>query len=855
MAAPTPDFSTALPIDPLLPEITRALAERNNLVLRAPPGAGKTTRVPLALFGAAWLGERRIVVLEPRRLAARAAAQRMAASLGETVGETVGYRMRMETRVGKRTRIEVVTDGIFLRQVQSDPALPGVGAVLFDEFHERGLDSDLSLALCLQSQSYLREDLRLLAMSATLDGVAASRILGNAPVLESEGRSFPVETRYLEKPSTERIEPVIVRAVLRALEEESGSALVFLPGTGEIRRVAALLEERIEDPAVSILPLYGDLPQAAQDAALRPADKGRRHVVLSTAIAETSVTIEGIRIVIDGGLMRVPRFEPRSGMTRLATIKVSQAAAEQRRGRAGRLEPGICYRMWTEGEHRLLAPATRPEILDADLAPLALELACWGSADPADLAWLDPPPAAAYTQARELLRELGALDGAGRATAHGREMAGLGTHPRLAHMMLKGRHWGLGGLACDIAALLGSRDVVKAGPGERDADLGRRLDLLREGEGGRGFMGGGQVDRNALRQIAREAQDWRRRLGIPRDAEPGASAEAGKLLALAYPDRIAQRRPGGTGQFRLSQGSGAKLDPADPLAREEFLAVAELDGDRREARIFLAAPLLRGEIEEAFAEQIETRDGVMWEPRENAVLARRQRVFGALILEDEALAEPPPEQIIAGLIDGIRQQGLACLPWCREARGLRARMMFLRRFESGSALVDGKGESVWPDVSDEALLAGLESWLAPYLSGMTRLDHLQRLDLAAILRNLVSWAEQKRLDELAPTHVKVPSGSAILIDYESGEIPVLAVRLQELFGAAETPAVAGGKVPLLLHLLSPAHRPLQVTRDLAGFWASSYHAVKAEMKGRYPKHPWPDDPLSAVPTNRAKRSA
>jgi ATP-dependent helicase HrpB len=835
-----------LPIEPVIGTLRAALRDGRAAVLQAPPGAGKTTRVPLALLDEDWLDGRRIVMLEPRRLATRAAARRMAVLRGEDVGETIGYRMRMDSRIGARTRIEVVTDGILIRMLQDDPSLGGdesggIGVVIFDEFHERGLDADLGLALSLEAQRHLRADLRIVVMSATLDDARVATLLGGAPVVTSEGRSFSVETRYLALPPSERLEDRVVVGINRALDEAEGSLLVFLPGVGEIRRVERLLGEHALGPAIRVAALYGELPQAAQDAALLSAPPGMRKIVLATSIAETSLTIEGISVVVDGGLMRVPRFEPRSGMTRLETVKVSQASADQRRGRAGRLGPGICYRLWSESEHRLLPRFSEPEILAADLAPLALDLARWGAAA-ADLAFLDPPPASALAQAGALLRGLGALDEAGRITQHGRTMAGLGLHPRLAHMILTGKSLGAGALACDIAALLSLRDVVKAAPGAHDADLRLRLELIL-GEGGE--LHGLTVDRFLLRQVRQQAGEWRRRIGAP--AERGSLERAGLLLALAYPDRIAQRRAGGIGQFRLSNGRGAILPPSDPLAGADYLAVAELDGDKREARIFLAAPLVRAEIEAAFADRLERRDIVEWEPRESAVLARRRLRLGELVLRDEALRDPPRDAVIAALLGAIRAAGLAVLPWRKEAVQLRARILFLRR-------VEGE-ESGWPDLGDEALLAGLEEWLAPSLDGIARLAQLDRLDLATLLRARLDWAQQRALDEKAPSHLAVPSGSRLAIDCESGETPTLAVRLQEMFGAAATPRIAGGEVALRLELLSPAGRPLQVTSDLAGFWVTSYRAVRAEMRGRYPRHNWPDDPLAAAPTRRTKKRA
>ncbi len=830
-------WAAQLPIGPALRAVAAALAGNGCAVLQAPPGAGKSTLVPLALIDAPWLAGRRIVMLEPRRLAARMAARRMAEMCNETAGETVGYRTRLESKVGPGTRIEVVTEGILLRRLQRDPALDGVGLLIFDEFHERSLDADLGLALSLEARRYLREDLRLLVMSATLDAGPVAEMLG-APVVTSEGRSFPVVTQYLERPPPDRLEQAVANAIHRALDEETGSILVFLPGGREIRRVARLLAADLPPDAI-LAPLYGDLASGAQDEAIRPAPSGRRKIVLATSIAETSLTIEGIRVVIDSGLRRAPRFEPQSGMTRLVTMRLSQAASDQRRGRAGRLEAGVCYRLWREAEQAQLTPHTPPEILDADLAPLALGLAQWGSDDVTGLSWLDPPPAPALAQARELLGRLGALDGGGKITPHGREMTELGVHPRLAHMILTGRRRGFGALACAVAALIEERDIVRASPGQGDIDLRHRVDLV---------AGGGRtdanVDRGALERVRQQARQWRRQLRLPDDGDLDIAA-TGRVLALAYPDRIGQARPGSRGSFRLSNGRGAEVAATDPLAGEEFLAIADLDGERRSARIFLAAPLTRDDLLSDFADQLASVEEVVWNSREEAVSAQRQRRLGALVVKDERWADPPAETVAAAVIEGIRELGLAALPWPREAMALRDRVEFLRR------LGDTGGE--WPDFSDAGLSAGLEVWLAPYLGGVTRRSHFSGIDLAEALRSRLDWEQRQALDKLAPTLVTVPSGSRVAIDYGAGEVPVLAVRLQEMFGARETPAVAGGRVPLLLHLLSPAGRPLQVTRDLGGFWTGSYPAVRSDMRGRYPKHPWPEDPLVAAPTARAKR--
>jgi ATP-dependent helicase HrpB len=815
-----------LPIQEALPDLLAALAAHSSAVLQAPPGAGKTTLVPLALLDQRWLGTQRIIMLEPRRLAARAAARRMADLLAEQVGETVGYRIRQDSKIGPKTRIEVVTEGILTRMIQDDPELSGIGAVLFDEFHERNLPGDLGLALSLEIQTGLRDDLRLLVMSATLDGERVAAMLGGAPIITSQGRAFPVEIRWLERPEPRTFDAAMASAILRALDEtESGDLLAFLPGQGEIRRV----ERQLADFGCSalVLPLFGDLPAGEQDRALLPVP-GRRKVVLSTAIAETSLTIEGVSIVVDGGQMRVPRFDPNGGMTRLVTLPVAKASAEQRRGRAGRLGPGVCYRLWSEADHRALPAYAAPEILEADLAPLALELIRWGTQDPNELPWLDAPPAAAYAQAMTLLEELDAV-AAGRITAHGKAMAALPVHPRLAHMMIKGRELGLGGLACAIAALLSERDILRA----RDADLRRRIEV----------MVGGQdrdTDRGALMRVRDLARQLRRQLSVPEAKR--SLHQAGLLLAFAFPDRVAQRRAGDGLSYRLANGRGAFFPQPDAISASPYIVVADLDGERKEARIFLAAPIDRADLDEHFTAHLRRQDSVVWDKREQAVLARRQTRFGALVLEESKLDTPPADLVAAAQLQAIADLGLDALPWSDAAHHLRQRIAFLRRHQPDQ----------WPDLSDAHLLETIADWLGPYLAGMSRAAHWQKLDLAAILRDSLAWEQRQALDRLAPTHIDVPSGSHIPINYDNDEQPVLAVRLQEMFGLAETPSLLDGKVPLLLHLLSPARRPLQVTRDLAGFWSGSYKSVKADMKGQYPKHYWPDDPMQAEPTARAK---
>jgi ATP-dependent helicase HrpB len=843
---------STLPIEQVLPELRAALRAGPSAVLQAPPGAGKTTRVPLALLDEPWLGGRKIVMLEPRRLAARAAARRMADTLGERVGETVGHRVRMDTRVGPGTRIEVVTEGVLTRLVLDDPALEDVGLVVFDEFHERNLVSDLGLALCLQSRELLRDDLRLLVMSATLDGAAVAALLGApgagpAPLVTSEGRGFPVETRYAERRPEGWVEPAVAAAVRGALARDAGDVLVFLPGAAEIRRAASLLGDVGRN--VRLAPLYGNLPQREQDAAIAPGAPGERKVVLATSIAETSLTIEGVRVVVDAGLSRVPRFSPRSGMTRLETVRVSRAAADQRRGRAGRQAPGVCYRLWPEHEQHHLVAHDAPEILETDLAPLALDLAASGVADPGELRWLDPPPAAAFAHARELLAQLGAVGADGRITPRGRRMAEFGLHPRLSHMLLEAESLGMGAVACDLAALLAERDVLRpAMPGgpPPDADLRLRLELLRDGREGAtpAHVHGAAVDRDALQRVRAQAAQWRRELGTPK-AGGAVTAEdvesCGLLLAFAYPDRVGQRRPGQGARFLLRNGLGAALADGQGLAAAPFIVAAELDGRRPESRVFLAAPLALDEIEAHLADQVERERVVAWDAESGGVLARERERLGAIVLREAHLRDPDPALVTAAILDGVAREGLGVLPWSDAARRLQQRLLFARRLDPR-----------WPDVSDAALAATTGDWLAPHLAGVRRRDELARLDVVAALLSRLTWEQRAALDELAPTHLVVPSGSRIPIDYSDPGAPVLAVRLQEMFGLAETPRVGRGAVPLTLHLLSPAHRPVQVTRDLAGFWRGTYFDVRKDLRGRYPKHHWPDDPLSATPTRRAR---
>ncbi|WP_434053569.1 MAG: ATP-dependent helicase HrpB [Roseibium sp.] len=813
-------FSSNLPIDAVLPDLLQTLEATTNAVLVAEPGAGKTTRVPLALLDASWRRDGKILVLEPRRLAARAAARRMASELGEKPGDTVGYRVRMETKVSSRTRIEVITEGVFTRLILDDPELTGIAAILFDEFHERSLDGDLGLALALDVQAALREDLRLLPMSATLDAASISKLLGAAPVLESKGRSFPVETHYLGRDTKIRIEPQITNAIHKALQEETGSLLVFLPGQGEIRRVADLLSGKI--PAnCKVAPLYGGLDAKAQDEAIRPAENGARKIVLASAIAQTSLTIEGVRVVIDCGLARVPRYEPQTGLTHLETVRVSRASADQRRGRAGRTEPGVCYRLWDEAQTMALPAAEAPEILEADLTGLVLDLAAWGTLDPASLTFADPPPAAAWNEAKSLLTDLHALDAAGHLTREGKALAKLPLHPRLAHMVIAGVDRGLGFTAALVALCLS-----EPGLGGRDPDLRTRLRALRHDRGQRA------KDGRAL------AARWLNQAG-------GSGSEtdiesAGLLLALAYPDRVAQAR-GQTGRFRLANGRGAELEQEHALAGERFLVVADIQGKAASGRIQLCVPISKEEIEDLFAGDIVEEEDVQLTP-DGALKARRVTRYKAVELQASAIKSAAPEAVVAALLKEVRRRGMARLPWSKEQARLRKRVAYAR--DNGAADL--------PELGDRHLLETLEDWLQPYLSGLTTISAVDAAVLGNALAGLLPYDASVRLDALAPSHFSAPTGSKVPIDYGAAAGPTLSIRVQELFGLKEHPSVCDGQLPLILELLSPAQRPIQVTRDLPGFWAGSWADVKADMKGRYPKHPWPDDPTEAEATRRAK---
>ena len=877
-------FDSPLPIDAILDELARTLANNNAAVLVAPPGAGKTTRVPLALLDAAWLGKKKIIMLEPRRIAARASAERMAKTLGERAGETVGYRVRFGSKISRATRIEVVTEGIFSRQILDDPELSDVAAVLFDEFHERSLDADLGLALARDAQTGLREDLRILVMSATLDGARVAKLLGDAPVIASEGRAFPVETRYLGRKADAPLERQMADAIAMALRADPGSVLAFLPGAAEIRRTQNFLGERVHDASIEIVPLFGALDAGVQDRAIAPAPKGHRKVVLATSIAETSLTIEGVRIVVDSGVARVPRYEPDIGLTRLETVRASRAAVDQRRGRAGRTEPGVCYRLWDEPQTASLAAYTQPEILSADLSSLVLDLAQWGVTDPATLAFLDPPPAPALKEARSLLRELGALDDDGRITAEGNSLRALALPPRLARMIVDSHRLGAGEEAADIAAILTER-----GLGGDSVDLEARLDQFRRDrsqragsaralaqrwasqvealEGKRASSpsplagegrGGGSTGNTApivatptpnpsartASSVAAPQGGGERKQSLPDNrksfTQTAEDISTGGMLAFAFPDRIARNR--GNGSFVLANGRGAAVDQTSALARAPYVAVAELTGTAAQGRILLAAVITQAEIELRFADQIETADEISFDRGAMALRARRKRTLHAITLSEAPLALTPSAETARVLADGLMASGIDRLPWSKAAKQWRDRVMFLRKAE-------GEG---WPDLSDDALAAQRETWLVPALYDKTALKEFSPGDLSDALLTLLPWELRARLEREAPTHFEAPTGTQLPIDYEAEQGPTIAVRLQELFGLNTHPSIAKGAVPLVLELLSPAHRPVQVTRDLPGFWRGSYAAVRSDLRGRYPRHPWPEDPANAMPTRRVK---
>ncbi len=813
-------FYPPLPIDEALPELLTALNTHTRAVLVAPPGAGKTTRVPLALMDEDWAKGGKILVLEPRRLAARGASARMASTLQEQVGQRVGLRVRMGSKISKETRIEVITEGVFTRMIVDDPELKGVAAVLFDEFHERSLDADLGLALALDAQGALRDDLRIVVMSATLDGARIASLLQNAPVIASEGRAFPVETRYVGRDPNRRIDAEIVDTVLKALRGEQGSILVFLPGQGEIRRVERQLIERIKDTAVDIAPLYGAMDQRAQDLAVQPATQGRRKIVLATSIAETSLTIEGVRIVIDSGQSRVPRYEPGIGLTRLETVRVSRASADQRRGRAGRTESGIAYRLWDEAANGALAPFSNPEILSADLSGLLLECAVWGVTDVSQLGFLDPPPPPALNEAIRHLQAIGALDEQGRITEDGKAIRALPLPPRLARMLMEAGKRGQALLAAEIAALLTER-----GLGGQAVNLEHQLDQFRRDRSSR------------AEEMRRLAKGWA--AAVPNTVIK-TELSPGSILALAYPDRVAKAR-GTTGAFIMENGRAASVEAHDSLAREPYLAIAEVTGQAASARILVAAPLTLADLESEFAAAITETDELTFDKTAAALRARRMRRLGALVLSEQMRSVPATDEAASALARGIASLGVARWPLSTTARQWIDRIRFLRRTDPS-----------WPDLSDDALEEATTEWLSPYLQGKVGLADLGADRFREALESLLDWQTAKRLEEEAPTHFLAPTGNRHPIDYAAIEGPVLTIRVQELFGLKEHPAIARGKLPLVLHLTSPAHRPIQITKDLPGFWRGSWSAVKSEMKGRYPKHPWPDDPANAIPTARAK---
>lgn len=826
----------ALPIQEALPAVRAALLAHPVVVVQAPPGAGKSTGLPLEFLNEAWLAGQTVLMLQPRRVAARAVAARLAEGLGEAVGHTVGYRVRFDSRVSAGTRLEVVTEGILTRRLQRDPELTGVGLVILDEFHERSLNADLALALLREVQGALRDDLRVLIMSATLDADLPGRL--GAPLIESAGRAYPVEVRYLPADPVGRVEDIVARTVRQALADHPGDVLAFLPGVREIRGAAA----QLSDVDALVLPLYGDLPVREQQRAIQPDPAGRRKVVLATSIAETSLTIDGVRVVVDGGQSRTQAFDPATGLTRMVTGRVTQDSAAQRAGRAGRNAPGVAYRLWSERTQPLLPSARPPEVLEADLAPLTLELAQWGVTDPATLHWLDSPPPPRIETARIVLRGLHALDDTGRITPEGTRLLNFPTHPRLAHLLSTAAVQGLGALAADVAALLEERDPLPGGSG---ADLTERLDALRGWRAGRQGRGEPDRDEAVLERIERLSRQWRKELGLQADNSAADGFVVGRLIALAYPERVALARETAAGQsrgrFLLAGGQGAALPEGDALAGASALAVAHLDAAQAEGRIHLAAPLDRADL----LGRTEWVDAVRWDSRTGSLIAQREQRVGALVLDARPLRELPAEHRISALCNAIRAEGLHLLTFNRDAEQWVNRVRSLRHW---------RPDEDWPDLSEQALLDTLEGWLGPHLGTARTREDLARVAVLPALQSLLPWPLPPRLDELAPTHLSVPTGSRIRLEYRpDGSAPILAVKLQELFGLEQTPTVNDGRTPVLLHLLSPAGRPVQVTQDLRSFWNSSYFEVRKDLRGRYPKHPWPDDPWTHAPMRGTKK--
>jgi ATP-dependent helicase HrpB len=835
---------TELPIHRILPQLKMALSTGTHAVLIAEPGAGKTTQVPLAFLNESWLEGKRIIMLEPRRIAARSAASYMASSFGEAVGETIGYRVRMDSKIGQNTRIEVVTEGILTRMLQDDPELTGIGMIIFDEFHERNLQADTGLAFAMESQSVLREDLRLLVMSATLEAEPVARLLGDAPVIVSEGRAFPVSTHYLRSFSLDELHKGAANAILRALSEQQGDILVFLPGAREIRKTANELLRTGLSQDVVIRELYSALPAEKQDDAIRRDSNGRRKIVLSTSIAESSITIEGIKTVVDSGYMRTEVFSPRTGLPQLITRRLSRASADQRRGRAGRVSAGVCYRLWSEEEHRHLPESTIPAIRESDLTPLALELAVWGTRDPEQLAWLDVPPRPALTQGQALLRQLSALDDSGSITQHGREMALLGLHPRLAHMLIRAQEIGEASLAIRIAVLLQERDIMSRGEAIRDQDLRSRVErlLLFERQGQRSAEQD-MTSEAVLQRMKQEIRKLHTQLNVAYTIS-GNLNFCGLLLSFAYPERIAKNR-GGSG-FLMRSGRGVKLVSVQPMSRAQYIVVAAVDDQGADGNIQLASEMDELWLDKYYYDEMEQRKEVVWDSASGSIRARQKLMLGALVIKEQAYSNPTGEEIALALLQGIRQEGLGLLQWSKAALQLRERLAFMFRHDP---------EGNWPDVSDEGLLNQAEEWLLPYLEGLRNRNDIRRLAPGTLLEHMLSWEQKQQLQKEAPTHIRVPSGSLIPVNYSDPEQPFLAVRLQEMFGLQDTPRIAEGRVALTLHLLSPAQRPVQVTSDLSSFWRSGYFEVKKDLKGRYPKHYWPDDPMEATATHRTRPKA